>query len=469
MYEVPLIPNDMRQEETILHMVGAINQLSKVSADIFKRVGAKIEESEKKLQVINQRIDVANAKIETLKESNKATVIYSSARYPGPDTHQDYKFLFDNTLQKSHLGKCKPVKQNITKKKFADFKPNDLQKKLHFFHVKPRPKDSSVPDGLGKIPDDLTSCTSLTVYNTAESPYHDGTKVDPLEAKQKSKANFSDEADGSKNDIGLAPSSFNDAGIASQSEQLFYNPELGDLPNFDLPDDLDLPNVAQDVAYVADDGPGIAPSINILEMLPEIPDDIPEVPESVVAAEVQAPPPPPPVVQTAAAPVVAPPPPPPSSGPPPPPSAGPPSPPPSAGPPPPPPSQDEPDASPPAGPLPASGPPLPAAPEGRGGLLDAIRKAGGTSGAGLKSAKERKAEEKMKKEEVAAASSGGGDMMGDLMAKLSMRRKGISGTKPVVEREESLSTMDRISLMIPPPPVAGKQDSEEDQDDDDWN
>jgi len=467
MYEVPLIPNDMRQEEAILHMVGAINQLSKVSADIFKRVGAKIEESEKKLQAINQRIDVANAKIETLKESNKATVIYSSARYPGPDTHQDYKFLFDNTLQNSPLGKCKPVKQNITKKKFDDFKQNDLQKKLHFFHVKPRPKDASIPDGLGTIPGDLTSCTSLTVYNTAESPYHDGTKVDPLEAKQKSKTNFTDEADGSKNDIGLAPSSFNDTGI-SQSEQLFYNPELGDLPNFDLPDDLDLPNVAQDVAYIADDGPGIAPSINIMEMLPDIPDDIPEVPETVIATEVQAPPPPPsagPVVQTPAPVVAPPPPPPPSAGPPPPPSAG---------PPPPPPSQDEPDTSPPpqAGPPPAAAPPPPsAAPEGRGGLLDAIRKAGGSSGAGLKSVKERKAEEKMKREEVAAASSGGGDMMGDLMAKLSMRRKGISGTKPVVEREESLSTMDRISLMIPPPPVAAgnQEDSEEDQDDDDWN
>ena len=77
-------------------------------------------------------------------------------------------------------------------------------------------------------------------------------------------------------------------------------------------------------------------------------------------------------------------------------------------------------------------PPAPAA-EDRGGLLDAIRKAGGKDGAGLKSIKERKAEERKRRGEEEAApapSGGGGDLMGDLMSKLTMRRKGISGGKP---------------------------------------
>ena len=43
--------------------------------------------------------------------------------------------------------------------------------------------------------------------------------------------------------------------------------------------------------------------------------------------------------------------------------------------------------------------PAPAPSDDRGGLLDAIRKAGGKEGAGLKSIKERKAEERKKKEE----------------------------------------------------------------------
>ena len=81
--------------------------------------------------------------------------------------------------------------------------------------------------------------------------------------------------------------------------------------------------------------------------------------------------------------------------------------------------------------------PAPPAPAGddRGGLLDAIRKAGGKEGAGLKSIKERKAEERKRREEAetALAPSGGG---GDLMSKLSMDRKGISGGKPPPSSDE---------------------------------
>ena len=85
--------------------------------------------------------------------------------------------------------------------------------------------------------------------------------------------------------------------------------------------------------------------------------------------------------------------------------------------------------------------PAPPAPAGddRGGLLDAIRKAGGKEGAGLKSIKERKAEERKRRGEEEAApapNGGGGDLMGDLMSKLTMRRKGISGGKPPPTSDE---------------------------------
>ena len=71
--------------------------------------------------------------------------------------------------------------------------------------------------------------------------------------------------------------------------------------------------------------------------------------------------------------------------------------------------------------------------------MDAIRKAGGKEGAGLKSIKERKAEERKRRGEEEAApapSGGGGDLMGDLMSKLTTPRKGISDGKPSPTSDE---------------------------------
>ena len=112
--------------------------------------------------------------------------------------------------------------------------------------------------------------------------------------------------------------------------------------------------------------------------------------------------------------------------------------------------------------------------DGRAGLMAAIRNAGGKKGAKLKNAKERKQERKKEKEEAAAApSSGGGDLMSDLFSKLTMRRKGISGTKldskekekSSSNSEEGMSTMDKISAMIPPP---NKPERSESHDSGDW-
>ena len=79
-YEVPIIPNDLRREETMVHVIGALNQLSKISTDIFSKIGSKCDEFQGKIAGINQRVDIANAKLEVLKATKKATVVFSSAR-----------------------------------------------------------------------------------------------------------------------------------------------------------------------------------------------------------------------------------------------------------------------------------------------------------------------------------------------------------------------------------------------------
>ena len=71
------------------------------------------------------------------------------------------------------------------------------------------------------------------------------------------------------------------------------------------------------------------------------------------------------------------------------------------------------------------------------------------------------------------SSSGGGDLLSDLANKLAMRRKGISGTQNqgAAPAQGSLSTLGKMSMMIPSLPDDQDDDHENqnDDDDDDWN
>ena len=235
---------------------------------------------------------------------------------------------------------------------------------------------------------------------------------------------------------------------------------------------ISISGVADDLSYSADLGPSIAPSVT-----PNVP-DLPSIDTGGLAlgpAGGDGPPPPPPP------PDMAPPPPPPPSAPPPPPAGPPPPPPPPPpGPPPPPTGGGPPPPPPPPPPAQVGDSSVPAAPApppvsapsdtGRASLLDSIRNAGGKSK--LRNSKERRIESKKKIQEEKPA-SGGGDLMSDLANKLTMRRKGISGTKQAGGPSSdpsggSGSAMDRISAMIPPPPPPSGGGSTTDKEED-WD
>ncbi|KAK7081908.1 dendritic cell antigen processing and presentation [Halocaridina rubra] len=263
-----------------------------------------------------------------------------------------------------------------------------------------------------------------------------------------------------------------------------YLPDLSDLPDLDLP--MELPSLPGKIWKGADIGPAIAPSFGI----PDLPTLSPEAPDllptNVGNGQGVAPPPPP--IDNSNAPT---PPPPPAStsttSPPPPPPL------PSVSTPVPPPPPLPPAGGPPPPPLP---PPLPgqtsengaetqdipkgvpsaATTDARSDLMNAIKAAGGAAKAKLKSSKERKLETK-KKETTPAAPKG--DLMSDLFNRLSQRRKGISGAnkdrKDVIDAKlpentvDGMSTMEKMSALIPSPLATPEGPQKENPtSDDDW-
>ena len=144
-------------------------------------------------------------------------------------------------------------KQRVIAEKLQEFNTKTLQQKLQFYSFKTKRREGSAA-GLGPIPQGLNSASSLTVFNTAQCPYvsdqvgegADGQVTeDPLEARARAKARRPEQEAGESEDVSALQGDMGDGG--GENRDMFYLPELGDMPEFDLPEDLELPNIASDL------------------------------------------------------------------------------------------------------------------------------------------------------------------------------------------------------------------------------
>ncbi|EDL38325.1 open reading frame 19, isoform CRA_b, partial [Mus musculus] len=268
LYAVPLIQPDLRREEAIQQVADALQYLQNISGDIFSRISRRVELSRRQLQAISERVSLAQAKIEKIKGSKKAIKVFSSAKYPAPEHLQEYGSIFTGALDP---GLQRRPRYRI-QSKHRPLDERALQEKLKYFPVcvntKSEPEDEA-EEGLGGLPSNISSISSLLLFNTTENLYKKYVFLDPL-AGAVTKTHTM---------LGTEEEKLFDAPLSiSKREQLerqapenyFYVPDLGQVPEIDVPSYLpDLPGVADDLMYSADLGPGIAPSAP--GAIPELP------------------------------------------------------------------------------------------------------------------------------------------------------------------------------------------------------
>ncbi|KAM9755052.1 WASH complex subunit 1 isoform 1-T1 [Menidia menidia] len=455
-YSVPLIQPDLRREEAVHQIADALMYLETISTDIFRRVSESVEKNRQQLQRVSDRIRLAQARVDRIKGSKKATKVFSSAKYPAPDQLQDYSSIFAGAADPSSQSRPRQRIQN----KLRPFDEKALQEKLLYFPVcvsnKKRSEDET-EEGLGSLPRNISSVSSLLLFNTTENLYKKYVFLDPLAgAVTKTHTTLETEKEQKPFDAPLSITKREQL-ERQTAESYFYVPDLGQVPEIDVPSYLpDLPGIADDLSYSADLGPGFAPS-GPTHNIPELPSFSEESVVPGTQLPLISPPPPPPP----------PPPPEPTFAP-----AAPPAAPPAPPPPPPPPALISTEASrTPSSGLMSGAPSEVVEPsDGRASLLESIRNAGGIGKAKLRNVKERKMEKKKQKEQEQAVgvASSGGDFMSDLFNKLAMRRKGISGKGPAGGESGEPPTgtggaFARMSDVIPPLPAPQSA-----ADDDDW-
>ncbi|KAK6635262.1 hypothetical protein RUM44_000513 [Polyplax serrata] len=453
-FEVPIVPTDLRQEETLLQIADCLDYLAKVTDTVFDCITSRINQNKERINDLQQRVAAAKIKVGKLKGVHKATQIFSTAKYPGSDSPNDYISIFSDSPKLEFT----PTEVISSGKRGTHREAQSIEEKSQFFNVKTtksimgKTKGTDLEKGLGKLPDSIESISSLLLFNTCENPYGRYVILDPMEAIGKVRKPIHDEL---PHQMEAAPISISKQEQLEEQvkENYFYSPTLGDVPNIEAPLDLpDLPGIADDLRYTLDLNPGFAPSVLTTPAMP----DLPMLPETsfkdllggnnsdtnqFTTAPPPPPPPPPPPEPTTSVPETTP--------------ASPPPPPPPPLPPPEEPKSDEAKDT-------SATPAIihSTSDNARANLMAAIRSAGGK--AKLRPIQGGRDENKRIQEEKNLTSKGG-DLMADLHNKLLMRRKGISGN---VKKDTSpaVSAMDKVSAMIPPPTHQDLSSATEDED-----
>lgn len=429
-YKVNIVPNDLSTEETVYQIADSLDNLNEIVDDVFNKLLSRIQSNIDRSEKLMRRIEVSKEKVDQLSKIKKAIKVFSPAKYPSCIQHKYYQSVFGKD---PYNYVPKPYYLSTTQQKPPN--EDDLQEKLHFFHVKmgklqtkPRFEKRTLRDVIQNI----STVGELLIFNTDESPYF-GPQSKTINYIEQNRANQSK----AKGILDAAPSTITNREhvLKTDVDEYLYTPGMGHVPELEMPLDLPhLPGIAGDLQLTMANDKAIAPSVvtspTDVEIITELPDinievqvlpDIPDIPDSMdVTPNVEVVPPPPP---------------------PPPPAL---------------PAQVEvlvdvkADVR---APTPASPPPGNA----HSSLMAAIRLAGGAGKAGLKpAASSASTPTKMSK-------PNGGDLMADLHAKLSMRRRGISGAERGVSGDSMLHALARII------PDSGEQSTpQQSSGDEDW-
>jgi WAS family protein 1 len=285
-YKVPVIPQNLSKQETIIQVVEVLNHLSNVTDDILKHISNKVESSRTKLLNISDRVGKVNMKIEKLTGAKKATQVFSSCKYPATDVNQQYISIFSDV-------KSPELVRHKVKHKKITFNEEPLDK-LYVYHVKVKKNDNKeTVNGLGDIPNDVDCVNDLLLYNSGKNLYKNFVMSDALEVSQQIK----EQEHNDSSSIGAAPLSISERSTLTRSstQTYFYTPNLGEVPALDVPLDLpDLPNVADDLRYDTELGPGIAPSVTTTPNIPDLPviEQTDQSKENLPEIELPLPPPP---------------------------------------------------------------------------------------------------------------------------------------------------------------------------------
>lgn len=228
-YSVPVIPPNLRHEETIIQAANAFEYISCVIDEVFTKINTRITSNNNRVDDLNKRIQIANRKVDTLM-GTKAVTIFSASKYPATEVYQAIPATFDFSEHKSTLSLAT---EYDVKSKHDQLINKNVKEKLQFFHVNVtgKQREKKLRQSLEPAPEYLNSVNAFLLFNTKENCYERKVEVPTHSQDAKnSKFKVNEVAKSSEKRIDDAPSSIvNRKTSRKYMDELFYSPKLNDV------------------------------------------------------------------------------------------------------------------------------------------------------------------------------------------------------------------------------------------------
>ena len=98
-YELGITNADLQNTECFGDLLYSLQQLTVTVDDIFGRIDRRVNEERSRVASINTRVNVCQQKVQLVKGSNRATTVFSTAKFPAPKELPLYNSLFSQTKE----------------------------------------------------------------------------------------------------------------------------------------------------------------------------------------------------------------------------------------------------------------------------------------------------------------------------------------------------------------------------------
>jgi len=168
-YGIPVIFQDLRQEEALLQMFDSLEMLDKTMNDVYEKVATRVTVECGRVARVRQRLAVAKEKLSIIKGNEKATTVFSPAKYPAPLVLEDFVPMYNSI---NPLCRIVHPDYDLDEVEVSSRGSRKPQEDFDFLRRLTREEpELDRKQGLGRLPPYLPTVSSLLLFNTSENPY----------------------------------------------------------------------------------------------------------------------------------------------------------------------------------------------------------------------------------------------------------------------------------------------------------